>query len=40
MMATPVTSHVNNVHHDDPACLEPASTVQAGGDQAQLSFGL
>ena len=40
MMVTPVTSHVNNVHHDDPACLEPASTVRAGGDQAQLSFGL
>ena len=40
MMATPVTSRVNNIRHDDAACLEPAPSLATGDDQAQFPLRL
>ena len=40
MMVTPVTSRVNNIRHDDAACLEPAHTLATGDDQAQFPLSL
>ena len=40
LQSFPVTTRVNNVRFDDPACLEPAPPGGDGGDGAQLSFGL
>ncbi len=39
MTVTAVSTWVNNVRHDDPACLEPARPANAGDDQAELAFG-
>ncbi|HUJ45051.1 MAG TPA: SOS response-associated peptidase family protein [Opitutaceae bacterium] len=40
LTATAVFSSVNNVRHDDPACLEPARGADAGDQPAQFTFGL
>jgi putative SOS response-associated peptidase YedK len=40
MMVTLVTSRVNNLRHDDAACLEPADTRETGADQTLFSFSL
>lgn len=40
MTVLAVGQRVNNVRHDDPACLEPASAVEMSGDPAQLSLEL
>jgi putative SOS response-associated peptidase YedK len=44
LSATPVSARVNQVRHDDPACLEPVTPGEAGDaaadDTAQLSLGL
>jgi putative SOS response-associated peptidase YedK len=39
MSAFAVSSHVNNVHHEGPACLAPAEPESAGsGPQLSLEF--
>ena len=40
MTVCPVTTRVNNVRFDEPACLESAPEDVAGDDSGQLSFGL
>jgi putative SOS response-associated peptidase YedK len=40
MTATPVTSRVNDIRHDDASCLEPAPLGATGDDQAQFPLGL
>jgi putative SOS response-associated peptidase YedK len=40
MTVTAVSTWVNNIRHDDPACLEPARSANAGDDPTQFTFGL
>ncbi|HUL53233.1 MAG TPA: SOS response-associated peptidase [Opitutaceae bacterium] len=40
LTVTAVSTWVNSVRHDDPACLEPARSTDAGGPRAQFTFEL
>jgi putative SOS response-associated peptidase YedK len=40
LTVTAVSTWVNSVRHDDPACLEPARGADAGDEPAQFTFGL
>lgn len=40
MTAIAVSPRVNHVHHEGPACLEPAPILPGGDDGPQLSLGL